>query len=100
MGMIKLCAVLLISSLGLVHPLPAADPMTNVQCTLTYDIIHQDKCHHEEVCHEECGNLVTKHCKSVHTSVHHSSSIVGHDSHVIGQEHNHSHHGKRAARAA
>ena len=46
---------------------------------------------------EECQDIVTQHCQEVHKQVHHSSAVVGHDSHVVS--HGHSGHGKREAEA-
>merc|ERR1711970_923699 len=98
--MITLCSILLLPSLAL--SLPASDPSSNVQCTLTYDIVHEEKCHEEEVCHEkhevivtttvveECEDIVTKHCKSEHKHVHHSETVVSEDSRVVGHEVGHS----------
>ena len=115
--MFKLCAILLFSSLAQALPAPGHGH-GNVQCTLSYDIVHEEKCHEEEVCHEEheivhtttvieeCEDIVTKHCQSEHTNVFKSSNIVGHDSHVIGHEHGESshghlgHYGKREAEPA
>merc|ERR1712215_110700 len=101
--MITLCSILLLPSLAL--SLPASDPSSNVQCTLTYDIVHEEKCHEEEVCHEEhevivtttvveeCEDIVTKHCKSEYKHVHHSETVVGDEE---GQRY----YGKRAAEVA
>merc|ERR1711970_109805 len=108
--MITLCSILLLPSLAL--SLPASDPSSNVQCTLTYDIVHEEKCHEEEVCHEEhevivtttlveeCEDIVTKHCKSEYKHVHHSETVVGEDSRVVGHEEGQRYYGKRAAEVA
>merc|ERR1711942_61398 len=44
----------------------------------------EHKCHkvpkHQE--HDECEDIVHTHCEEEHTKVHHSSHVVGHDSHV------------------
>ena len=82
------------------------------QCHTVYDVVHNQKCHdvyHEE-CHEEydvvvdttyieqCQDIVTQHCQQTHTKVHHSSAVVGHDSHVVSHGHG-GYHGKREAEA-
>merc|ERR1719282_466232 len=45
---------------------------------------------------EECQDIVTQHCSQTHTQVHHSSAVVGHDSHVVSHGHS-GYHGKREA---
>merc|ERR1712243_253489 len=104
--MFRLCALLLFSSVT------QALPSGNVQCTLNYNIVHEEKCHHEQVCHEEhevvvtttvieeCEDIVTKHCHSEHKNVHHTSGVVGHHTAVVGHEVGHGYHHKREAEAA
>merc|ERR1711931_230494 len=96
-----------------IHPLRQLPPGNlNVQCTLNYNIVHEEKCHHEQVCHEEhevvvtttvieeCEDIVTKHCHSEHKNVHHTSGVVGHHTAVVGHEVGHGYHHKREAEAA
>merc|ERR1719347_821297 len=94
-----------------VHPLrkPPSGNL-NVECTLNYNIVHEEKCHHK-VCHEEhevvvstteieeCEDIVTKHCHQEHKAVHHTSSVLGHESSVVGHHVGHSYVGKRDADA-
>merc|ERR1739838_320282 len=66
--MYKLCAILLFSSLA--QAMPAPKNNVHVQrptCTLSYDIVHEEKCHKEEVCHEEYEHVHTTKC---HTKLH------------------------------
>ena len=85
--------------------------MFSLKCHVVYDVVHNQKCHdvyHEE-CHEEydvvvdttyieeCQDIVTQHCQQTSQQVHHSSAVVGHNSHVVG--YTGGHHGKREADA-
>ena len=104
--MFGLCALLLFPSVTQAHP---SHSVGNVQCTLNYNIVHEEKCHHEQVCHEEhevvvtttlieeCEDIITKHCHNEHKNVYHTSNVVGHDTAVVGHEVGHSYHGKREA---
>merc|ERR1712243_138485 len=66
-----------------IYPLRKLPPGNlNVECTLNYNIVHEEKCHHEQVCHEE------------HKAVHHTSSVLGHESSVVGHHVGHSYVGK------
>ena len=76
----------------------------------------EKKCHkrpeqkHHQECHEEydiivdttyienCEEIVRTHCEEQHTQVHHSSQVVGHDSHKIHGGYSHGYH-KRDAEA-
>ena len=76
----------------------------------------EKKCHkrpeqkHHQECHEEydiivdttyienCEEIVQTHCEEQHTQVHHSSQVVGHDSHKIHGGYSHGYH-KRDAEA-
>eukprot|EP00091_Calanus_sinicus_P020045 TRINITY_DN527_c0_g1_i6.p1 TRINITY_DN527_c0_g1~~TRINITY_DN527_c0_g1_i6.p1 ORF type:complete len:186 (-),score=55.82 TRINITY_DN527_c0_g1_i6:70-627(-) len=116
--MFKFCALFLSSSIAQAVPLAGnivGHVGGNTQCTLSYDIVHEEKCHPEEVCHEEyevivtttvieeCEDVITKHCHNEHKNVYHTSNVVGHDSSVVGHEvghsYGHSYH-KREAEAA
>merc|ERR1712002_121821 len=108
--MFGLCALLLFTSAAQALP-----TLGNVQCTLNYNIVHEEKCHHKQVCHEEhevvvtttlieeCEDIVTKHCHNEHKNVYHTTNVVGHDTSVVGHEvghsYGHSYHGKREADA-
>merc|ERR1711887_427875 len=52
--MFGLCALLLFT--GVAQALPFGG---DVQCTLNYNIVHEEKCHHKQVCHEEHEVVVT-----------------------------------------
>merc|ERR1712243_197658 len=52
--MFGLCALLLFTSAAQALP-----TLGNVQCTLNYNIVHEEKCHHKQVCHEEHEVVVT-----------------------------------------
>ena len=82
-------------------------------CTLNYELIYEEKCHHEEVCHEEhevivtttvveeCEDIVTKHCQSEHKKAYQTSNVVGHGTAVVGHEVGHSYvHGLHKREAA
>merc|ERR1712203_908981 len=45
---------------------------------------------------EECKDIVTQQCHETHQQVHHSSAVVGHDTHVVAHGHGY---GKREAEA-
>merc|ERR1719289_535497 len=95
--MFGLCALLLFTSVAQALPFGG-----NVQCTLNYNIVHEEKCHHKQVCHEEhevvvtttlieeCEDIVTKHCHNEHKNVYHTTNVVGHDTSVVGHEVGHS----------
>ena len=76
-----------------------------------YEYGYQQKhCHTKQRCHqeydtivdttyiEECQDIVTQHCQQTSQQVHHSSAVVGHDSHVVSHGHG-GYHGKREAEA-
>merc|ERR1711915_812003 len=107
--MFRIVAVLLLSAFAQARHLSG-----HADCTLNYDILLEEKCHHEEVCHEEhevivtttvieeCEDIVTKHCHNEHKNVYHTTNIVGHDTAVVGHEVGHSygghvHHKREAA---
>merc|ERR1712029_730401 len=102
--MFGLCALLLFTSVAQALPFGG-----DVQCTLNYNIVHEEKCHHKQVCHEEhevvvtttlieeCEDIVTKHCHNEHKNVYHTTNVVGHDTAVVGHEVGHTYHGKREA---
>merc|ERR1712119_176123 len=110
--MFGLCALFLFTTVA--HALPSHFG-GNVQCTLNYNIVHEEKCHHKQECHEEyevvvtttlieeCEDIVTKHCHNEHKNVYHTTNVVGHDTSVVGHEvghsYGHSYHGKREADA-
>ena len=86
-------------------------PREEVKCGIVETIVPQEKCHHEEVCHEEfevvvtttvieeCEDIVTTHCHKEHTDVLKTSNIVGHDTRLVGHEVGPSYHRKREATA-
>ena len=98
--MIRIVVVLLLSAFAQARHLSG-----HADCTLNYDIVIEEKCHHEEVCHEEhevivtttvieeCEDIVTKHCHNEHQNVYHTTNIVGHDTAVVGHEVGHSYGG-------
>merc|ERR1711973_418027 len=47
------------------------------ECHEEYDVVI------DTVYHEQCEDVVTKHCQQTHTKVHKSSHVVGHDSRII-----------------
>merc|ERR1712168_1746564 len=56
-----------------IYPLRKLPPGNlNVECTLNYNIVHEEKCHHEQ------------------KAVHHTSSVLGHESSVVGHHIGHS----------
>ena len=81
--MFGLCALLLFTSVA--QALPFGGDV-HVQCTLNYNIVHEEKCHHKQVCHEEhevvvtttlieeCEDIVTKHCHNEHKNVYHCTT--------------------------
>merc|ERR1711970_416779 len=98
--MLVISALLLITSH--VHGIPTNTGKEQVNCGIVETIVLQEKCHHEEVCHdeheivvtttlvEECEDIVTKHCHKEHKNVYHTTNVVGHDSSVVGHEVGHS----------
>merc|ERR1711970_172497 len=81
--MFGLCALLLFTSVAQALPFGG-----DVQCTLNYNIVHEEKCHHKQVCHEEhevvvtttlieeCEDIVTKHCHNEHKNVYHTTNVA------------------------
>ena len=71
-------------------------------CHTKYNIKYDQVCHEEydvvvdTTYTEQCEDIVTQHCSQTHTQVHHSSAVVGHDSHVVSHGHS-GYHGKREA---
>ena len=61
---------------------------------------HRQECHEEydtivdTTYIEECQDIVTQQCHETHQQVHHSSAVVGHDTHVVAHGHGY---GKREA---
>merc|ERR1712180_508511 len=84
----------------------------NTACQTLYDTHQETTCHveHTQQCHEEydtivdtthieeCQDIVTEQCHQVSQQVHHSSGVVGHNTHVVPG--GHGHHGKREADAS
>merc|ERR1712001_41550 len=71
-------------------------------CHTKYNVKYDQQCHEEydtivdTTYTEECQDIVTQHCNSVSKQVHHSSAVVGHDTHVVAHGHGY---GKREAEA-
>ena len=82
--------------------MPTNEKKETVKCTVVDTIFYEEKCHHEEICHEEyevivtttvieeCEDIITKHCHNEHKNVYHTTNVVGHDSSVVGHEIGHS----------
>merc|ERR1712066_66366 len=72
-------------------------------CHTKYNVKYDQQCHEEydtivdTTYTEECQDIVTQHCNSVSKQVHHSSAVVGHDTHVVAHGHGY---GKREAEPA
>merc|ERR1739848_845461 len=119
--MYKLCAALLLAGAALASPVAKpeaeAEPGYGGYSSGPHCQQHVEKqCHkvpqqhNRQECHEEydvvvdttyiekCQDIVTQHCQETHTKVHHSSAVVGHDSHVVSHGHG-GYHGKMEAEA-
>ena len=110
--MYKLCAALLFAGAAISTPVPGHGHHNNLQCfSKPYKQCHQKPIQNQrQECHEEydvivdttyieeCEEIVTTHCEEQHTQVHHSSQVVGHDSHKIHGGYSHGYH-KRDAEA-
>merc|ERR1712212_476897 len=101
--MFKLCSALLLA--GVAQAAPgyghAGHYHEQSQCHTKYDIKLDTACqtYYDQACHEEydvvvdttyveeCQDIVTQHCQETSQQVHHSSAVVGHDSHVVAQGH-------------
>ena len=72
-------------------------------CHTKYNIKYEQSCHQEydtvvdTTYTQQCQDIVTQHCNSVSQQVHHSSAVVGHDTHVVAHGHGY---GKRSAEPA
>merc|ERR1712106_396527 len=103
--MFRFCALPLFVSAAQAGLIPGlTHGNTNTQCTLNYNIVHEQVCHqvYEVVVTttviEECEDIITKTCHNTHSNSYKTSNIVGHDTSVVGSEIGHSY-GKRAAEA-
>merc|ERR1711913_17269 len=93
--MFRLVSVLALA--GLAHGAPGGGHFAyghqQKHCHTKYNIAYEQACHQEydvivdTTYVEECQDIVTQHCQQTSQQVHHSSAVVGHDSHVLAHGH-------------
>merc|ERR1712025_1058732 len=109
--MFKICAALVFAGLAISAPSPNPEDAPEAKADPGYESHHGGYAHSSgPKCHQEydiivdttyienCEEIVRTHCEEQHTQVHHSSQVVGHDSHKIHGGYSHGYH-KRDAEA-